>query len=109
MARGMLYEYKVPLVVLTSISISRSTIRLTLENVSALPIDFLRLSFEDSTIAPAQEALSEGRLSVFETYETEYDLLHRQAFSWNRDKELKFVKPGQKIVVSVTCLGKAGW
>ncbi|KAF8844938.1 hypothetical protein BDN67DRAFT_942470 [Paxillus ammoniavirescens] len=86
----------------------RSTIRLTLENVSALPIDFLRLSFEDSTIAPAQEALSEGRLGVFETYETEYDLLHRQAFSWNRDKELKLVKPGQKIVVSVTCLGKAG-
>ncbi|KAF9227891.1 hypothetical protein BS17DRAFT_693370 [Gyrodon lividus] len=86
----------------------RSTIRLTLENVSALPIDFLKLSFEDSTVSPAQEVLSEGGLGVFETYETEYDLLHRQAFSWNGDKEVKVVKPGQKIVVSVTCLGKIG-
>ncbi|KAF9246496.1 TRAPP II complex [Melanogaster broomeanus] len=86
----------------------KSTIRLTLENVSAQPIDFLRLSFDDSTIAPAQEALSEGGLGVFDTYETEYDLLHRQAFSWNRDKEVKVVKPGQKMVASVTCLGKTG-
>ncbi|KIJ69369.1 hypothetical protein HYDPIDRAFT_24212 [Hydnomerulius pinastri MD-312] len=86
----------------------KSTIRLTLENVSAVPIDFLRLSFDDSTITPAQEALSEGQLSVFETYETEYNLIHRQAFSWHRDKEVKVINPGQKIVLSVTCLGKVG-
>ncbi|KAF8136381.1 transport protein Trs120 or TRAPPC9 TRAPP II complex subunit-domain-containing protein [Boletus edulis] len=85
----------------------KSTIRLTLENVSALPIDFLTLSFEDSTIAPAQEALAEGQLDVFETYETEYDLIHQRAFSWNRDKEIKVIDPGQKIVVSVACFGKA--
>ncbi|KAG6376171.1 TRAPP II complex [Boletus reticuloceps] len=85
----------------------KSTIRLTLENVSALPIDFLTLSFEDSTIAPAQEALADGQLDVFETYETEYDLIHQRAFSWNRDKEIKVIDPGQKIVVSVACFGKA--
>ncbi|KAG8217536.1 TRAPP II complex [Butyriboletus roseoflavus] len=85
----------------------KSTIRLTLENVSALPIDFLTLSFEDSTMAPAQEALAEGQLGVFEIYETEYDLIHQQVFSWNRDKEVKLINPGQKIVVSVACFGKA--
>ncbi|KAG1756741.1 TRAPP II complex [Suillus paluster] len=85
-----------------------SSIRLTLENISALPIDFLRLSFEDSTIGPAQEALSEGELSVFETYETEYDLLHRQALSWRNDKEITKILPNQKVVLSVTCLGKVG-
>lgn len=85
-----------------------STIRLTLENISAFPIDFLRLSFEDSTIGPAQEALSEGELSVFETYETEYDLLHRKAFSWRNEKEITNILPNQKVVLSVTCVGKVG-
>ncbi|KAG1782538.1 TRAPP II complex [Suillus placidus] len=85
-----------------------STIRLTLENISALPIDFLRLSFEDSTIGPAQEALSEGELSVFETYETEFDLLHRKALSWRNEKEITNILPNQKVVLSVTCVGKVG-
>jgi len=80
-----------------------------LENVSSLPIDFLRLSFEDSTMGPAQEALSEGELSVFEGYETEYDLLHRRAFSWRNDKEITNIMLNQKVVLSVTCLGKVGW
>ncbi|KAG2144925.1 TRAPP II complex [Suillus cothurnatus] len=85
-----------------------STIRLTLENISTLPIDFLRLSFEDSTIGPAQEALSEGELSVFETYETEYDILHRKAFSWRNEKDITNILPNQKVVLSVTCVGKVG-
>lgn len=85
-----------------------SIIRLTLENISALPIDFLRLSFEDSTIGPAQEALSEGELSVFETYETEFDLLHRKAFSWRNEKEITNILPNQKVVLAVTCVGKVG-
>ncbi|KAH7914700.1 TRAPP II complex [Hygrophoropsis aurantiaca] len=86
----------------------KSTIRLTLENISSLPVDFLRLSFEDSTINPAQTALSEGELSVFETYETEYNLIHRRAFSWSSEKEISTIKPGQKAAVTVTCLGKVG-
>ena len=52
----------------------RSTLRLTLENVSNLPVDFLRLSFDDSTIGPAQAALAEGDLSIYDAYETEYQL-----------------------------------
>ncbi|KAI6099877.1 TRAPP II complex [Pisolithus croceorrhizus] len=71
----------------------RSSIRLTLENVSDLPIDFLKLSFEDSTISSAKEALSEGELDIFETHEIEYDLI---------------INPGGKFMLSVTCLGKAG-
>jgi hypothetical protein len=89
--------------------IGRSTIRLTLENVSTLPIDFLRLSFDDSTMAPAQQALADGELSVFDTYETEYDLINRPTFSWQSPKEFKEVAPGQKIVLTVICFGKVGW
>ncbi|KAF7363484.1 hypothetical protein MSAN_01004300 [Mycena sanguinolenta] len=86
---------------------SRSTIRITLENVSPLPIDFLRLAFDDSTIAPAQQALATGDLSVFDTYETEYDLLHRPMFSWNKE-DAKVMPPGQKLTVNVNCYGKVG-
>ncbi|KAF9464726.1 TRAPP II complex [Collybia nuda] len=84
-----------------------STLRITLENVSALPIDFLRLAFDDSTIAPAQQALAEGDLSVFDTYETEHGLIHRPVFSWNKD-EARQILPGQKLTLSVTCVGKVG-
>ncbi|TFK76416.1 hypothetical protein BDN72DRAFT_808930 [Pluteus cervinus] len=84
-----------------------SVIRITLENVSSLPVDFLRLAFDDSTIAPGQQALSEGDLSVFETYETEYNLIHRPVFSWNKD-DAKDIAPGQKLTLTITCFGKVG-
>ncbi|KAF8654133.1 hypothetical protein AX16_003664 [Volvariella volvacea WC 439] len=83
------------------------TIRMTLENVSSLPVDFLRLAFDDSTIAPAQLALSEGELSIFETYETEYDLIHRPVFSWDKD-QARDIEPGQKVTLTITCHGKVG-
>ncbi|KAJ7097903.1 TRAPP II complex [Mycena belliarum] len=84
-----------------------STIRITLENVSPLPIDFLRFVFDDSTISPAQQALANGELSVFDTYETEYDLLHRPVFSWSKE-DTKDIPPGHKLTVNVNCFGKVG-
>ena len=77
--------------------------------MTELKIDFLRLTFEDSTIAPAQQALAEGELSVFETYETEYDLMHRPVFTWDSKRHPQEIVPGQKVVVSVHCYGKVGW
>ncbi|KAI0720991.1 TRAPP II complex [Cerioporus squamosus] len=85
-----------------------STIRITLENVSTLPVDLIRLTFDDSTIAPAQQALAEGDLSVFDTYETEYDLVHRPVFTWDSEREPQEIGPGQKRVITVNCFGKVG-
>ncbi|KAI0375001.1 hypothetical protein BV20DRAFT_1041173 [Pilatotrama ljubarskyi] len=85
-----------------------STIRITLENVSSLPIDLIRLTFDDSTIAPAQQALAEGDLSVFDTHETEYDLVHRPVFTWDSEHEPHSIEPGQKRVITVNCFGKVG-
>lgn len=86
-----------------------TTIKMTLENVSSLPVDFVRLSFDDSTIAPAQAALVEGEMSVFETYETEYALIHRPLFSWDagEGEERKVIGPGEKRMLDVRCFGKA--
>lgn len=85
----------------------RSTLRITLENISPLPIDFVHLAFEDSTIEPAQHALAEGELSVFDTYETENSLINEPVFSWNKD-EAEAIEPGQTLALNVFCLGKAG-
>lgn len=90
-------------------SLFSSTFRVTLENVSNLKIDFLRLTFDDSTIAPSQQSLAEGVLSVFETYETEYDLIRRPVFTWDSKRHPQEIVPGQKVVLSVRCYGKVGW
>ena len=76
--------------------------------MSRLPIDFLRLIFDDSTITPAQQALAEGTLSVFDTYETEHSLIHKPVLSWDQ-KTAKSIFPGQKLTVTVKCIGKVGW
>ena len=87
----------------------RSTLRLTLENVSNLPVDFLRLSFDDSTIGPAQAALAEGDLSIYDAYETEYQLINRPVFSWDRKQEDTEIPAGRKVAIVLTCSGKVGW
>lgn len=60
-------------------------------------------------MAPAQQALAEGELSVFDTYETEYDLINKPAFTWQSQKEFKEIAPSQKVVLIVSCFGKVGW
>ncbi|KAI0818742.1 transport protein Trs120 or TRAPPC9 TRAPP II complex subunit-domain-containing protein [Irpex lacteus] len=84
----------------------KSSIRITLENVSDLPVDFLHLTFDDSSVAPAQQALTEGELSVFETYETEYELIHRPLFTWDKKGSRQSVGTGEKVVLTVGCFGK---
>lgn len=71
-------------------------------------MDFIHLAFEDSTIEPAQKALSDGNLSVFDTYETEYSLIHDPVFSWDQD-EAKSIEPNQNLTVTLQCFGKVGW
>ena len=86
-----------------------SEIRLTLENISNIPVDFYKLSFDDSTTGPAQQLLADGELSVAEAYETEYDLLYRPFFTWTAPKPLPAIASRKRIVVPVKCYGKVGW
>ncbi|KAI5122948.1 hypothetical protein M0805_006829 [Coniferiporia weirii] len=85
-----------------------STIRLVVENISALPIDFLGLSFDDSAQTYFEQALNEGDLNAFETYETEYNLVHRPVFSYEPDMSRKEILPGKECTISVKCFGRAG-
>lgn len=83
-------------------------VRITLENVSLITVDFLRLGFEDSTMEPAQRALTEGNFSVFDTYETEHSLINKPVFSWD-EKEVKSIAPNQNLTLTLSCFGKVGW
>lgn len=74
-----------------------------------MPIEFIRVTCNDSTMAPAQQALADGELSVFETYETEYELLHRPVFKWDIDNEPSSIAPGRRVVLNIICSGKVGW
>ncbi|TDL27497.1 hypothetical protein BD410DRAFT_762504 [Rickenella mellea] len=86
-----------------------STIRLTLENVSSIPVDFLKLTFHDSTKAHFEEALADGGLSVFDSYEAGYNLIHRPAFWWwEGGSKQSHVQPGKEAVISICCRGKSG-
>lgn len=87
---------------------TRSTVRLTLENVSSIPVDFIKLTFDDSTVSAAQQALAEGDLSIADAYETEYDLTRRPVLTWQGACDVD-IPPDQKTTVAVTCLGKYGW
>jgi hypothetical protein len=85
-----------------------STLRMTLENISSLPIDFVHLAFDDSTIEPAQQALAEGEMSSSDIYETEHSLINQPVFTWNKN-EGRLIPEGHTLSLSISCFGKSGW
>jgi hypothetical protein len=87
----------------------RSSVRLTLENVSKIEVDFIKVTFDDSTIGAAQAALTEGEMSAFDTYETEYELTHRPVFSWSKSESEQSIGASRRTTVAVSCFGKIGW
>lgn len=85
-----------------------STIKITLENSSSTPVDFVKLSFEDSASRAAAAVLSEGELSGERAYELEWDMINRPVFTWSGETDVS-IPPGQRATLSITCLGKVGW
>ena len=60
-------------------------------------------------MGPAQQALLEGELSVFDTYETEYDLMRQPVLTWDAESNKVEIPPGKMMTVAIGCFGKAGW
>jgi hypothetical protein len=87
----------------------RSTIRLILENPSSFPVDFLRLSFQDSYSTSMRTYLAENDTTPGDAYEIESDLAFRPVFTYDESKLTSGIQPGQQISVDVRCLGKLGW
>lgn len=74
-----------------------------------MPINFLKLVFDDATVKPAQQLLADGELSVYETYETEYSLLRQPVLSWQNLDDFNSLNPGEVFTVIVSCFGKTDW
>ncbi|CAI2177789.1 1503_t:CDS:10 [Funneliformis geosporum] len=77
-----------------------------LENVGKTPVDFLSLSFNDSTIANAQ-ALLNSDMPAEEAYEMELYAHKQSVFSWNKKDNVKIL-PGNECIVNINVFGKRG-
>lgn len=81
-----------------------------LENVGKIPIDYLSLSFQDSSTANAQALLkSSSDIPPEEAYEMELYAHKLPVFSWEpQDKQFKIL-PAEEYVLDIDLYGKRGW
>jgi hypothetical protein len=88
----------------------RQTFSITLQNLSdTIPVDLLLFSFQDSTQAPLQTALSNRDASPAELYEYELILSRKQALRWiKREDEVPYIEPGGSTTFLFEILGKPG-
>lgn len=92
----------------------RTVVRLTLENIGAVPVDFVTLTFSDTTSQMAVGNTSHygqgnnpGELSAEDAYELELFLKKTNVFSWNREVECHIPVGGTREI-KVELLGKRG-
>ena len=81
--------------------------RITVENLSSVPVDFVKLSFDDSTLREAR-AISDGDLSAEQAYEVDWDTARRPVFEYHETGAVS-IPAGGRAVLSIQCLGKVGW
>ena len=88
----------------------RQTFSITLQNLSnTIPVDLLLFSFQDSTQAPLQTALSNRDASPAELYEYELILSRKQALRWiKHENEVPYIEPGSSATFLFEILGKPG-
>jgi trafficking protein particle complex subunit 9 len=88
----------------------RQIFSITLQNLSnSIPADLILFSFQDSTQAPLQTALSNRDASPAELYEYELILSRKQALRWiKREDEVPYIEPGGSATFLFEILGKPG-
>ncbi|KAI7903009.1 TRAPP II complex [Cokeromyces recurvatus] len=83
-------------------------IMIEFENIGNIPIDYMNLSFTDSTMTLRTNCQSEG-LSPEDQYELDLYTTGTHVFSWNQDeKEAFLLLPGEKKTIQVHVYGKRG-
>ncbi|KAF9929847.1 hypothetical protein FBU30_001160 [Linnemannia zychae] len=85
----------------------RTVIRLTLENIGAVAVDFVTLTFSDTTSQMSIGNNNGGELSAEDIYEHELFLKKTNVFSWNREVECHIPVGGTREI-KVELLGKRG-
>lgn len=85
-----------------------STIRITLENASSVPVDYVHITCADSLTTATRQYLSDAELEAAEIYELEVDAVERPVFRWLGSQDFS-IAPGSSRVLEVECRGKIGW
>ncbi|KWU44001.1 hypothetical protein RHOSPDRAFT_34430 [Rhodotorula sp. JG-1b] len=84
-----------------------STIRITLENASTVPVDYVHITCADSLTTATRQYLSDAELEAAEIYELEVDAVERPVFRWLGSQGFS-IAPGSSRVLEVECRGKIG-
>lgn len=71
-------------------------------------MDFIKLSFDDSTAREAQAIVAEGELSPEQAYELDWDQINRPSLVWENRGEMG-IPPGGRVTLAIRCFGKVGW
>ncbi|KAF3102111.1 hypothetical protein TWF103_007753 [Orbilia oligospora] len=74
----------------------------------SVAVDFVTISFVDSTTEPVTNAISQKQGLPAEVYELEVILYKKKAFEWIRPEEKVTIQPGGTGVFKVQVLGKPG-
>ncbi|KAI5295553.1 hypothetical protein KEM52_001012 [Ascosphaera acerosa] len=85
-------------------------VTITVENTSDRPVDFLFVTFEDTSTQRLQAALQDRDIPATETYELEAQLLEHPSLEWRREAELGFmsIPPHSQNEVTIAVYGKPG-
>ncbi|GAA5987807.1 hypothetical protein JCM10908_007223 [Rhodotorula pacifica] len=84
-----------------------STIRISVENVSSVPVDFVLVACSDSLTTATRQYLSEAELPAAELYELEADAVEKPVFRWLAHEDMT-IAPGASRVLEIECRGKIG-
>ncbi|CAG8540594.1 1844_t:CDS:10 [Paraglomus occultum] len=84
----------------------KTEMTIALANIGKTPIDFITLSFHDSTIANAQAILSSSDIPPEEAYEMEFYAHKQSVFSWNQSDQQVNLLPGGEWLLTINVFGK---
>ena len=84
-----------------------ATFSVTLRNTSKIPVDLVRVSFEDSATAALQNAITNKDISQAELFEIESQLKHFPIMRLDGQVPKK-IDPGQRAQLTFKVLGKPG-
>ncbi|CAG8497600.1 1707_t:CDS:10 [Racocetra persica] len=79
-----------------------------LENVGKIPVDYISLSFQDSTIENTQAILKSSDIPAEEAYEMELFAHKQPVFSWEKPDTPFSILPAEEFVITIKLFGKRG-
>ncbi|KAG9285352.1 hypothetical protein G9A89_010827 [Geosiphon pyriformis] len=86
----------------------KTEMTIKLENIGKIPVNFITLSFHDSTLANAQAILNSADIPAEEAYEMELYAHRQPVFSWDQMERKINLLPGNEQILNVKLFGKRG-